>query len=101
MVLDTGDGHVAGHGCQYDSAKNAANKKKHKVSLADAEAVFYDGMALEREDNDHEETRWVIMGRDATGRVLVVAYTYREPDFVRLISARVASKNELHQYLGG
>ncbi|WP_434697969.1 BrnT family toxin [Pseudomonas sp. Z1-14] len=86
---------------QYDPAKNVANKRKHKVSLADAEAVFYDDMALEREDNDHDEKRWIIMGQDATGRVLVIAYTYREPDFVRVISARVASKNELHQYLGG
>lgn len=42
---------------QYDPAKNVANKKKHKVSLADAEAVFYDEMALEREDNDHDEKR--------------------------------------------
>ncbi|WP_434658148.1 BrnT family toxin [Pseudomonas sp. R3-56] len=86
---------------QYDPAKNFANKRKHKVSLADAEAVFYDDMALEREDNDHDEKRWIIIGQDATGRVLVIAYTYREPDFVRVISARVASKNELHQYLGG
>ncbi|WP_434674569.1 BrnT family toxin [Pseudomonas sp. R1-15] len=86
---------------QYDPAKNVANKRKHKVSLADAEAVFYDDMALEREDSDHDEKRWIIMGQDATGRVLVIAYTYREPDFVRVISARIASKNELHQYLEG
>ncbi|MGE8483659.1 MAG: BrnT family toxin [Pseudomonas sp.] len=86
---------------QYDQAKNVANKKKHKVSLADAELVFYDDMALEREDNDHDEKRWIIMGKDACGRVLVVAYTYREPDFVRIISARIASKNEQRQYLEG
>ncbi|MFL6610097.1 MAG: BrnT family toxin [Pseudomonas sp.] len=86
---------------QYDPVKNVANKKKHKISLADAEAVFYDEVALELEDNDHDEKRWIIIGQDATGRVLVVAYTYREPDFVRVISARVASKNELRQYLAG
>lgn len=71
------------------------------MSLADAEAVFYDEMALECEDSDHDEKQWIIMGQDACGRVLVVAYTYREPDFVRLISARLASKKELRQYLGG
>jgi hypothetical protein len=37
---------------QYDPVKNVANKKKHKVSPADAEAVFYDEVALELEDND-------------------------------------------------
>jgi len=86
---------------QYDLAKNAANRKKHKVSLAETEPVFYDDMALRFEDNDHEEERWVIMGKDALGRVLIVAYTYRDPDFVRIISARIASPNEQRQYLEG
>nr|WP_225613375.1 BrnT family toxin [Pseudomonas sp. Pdm06] len=48
---------------QYDPAKNVANKKKHKVSLADAEAVFYDEMALEREDNDHDESGGLSWGK--------------------------------------
>lgn len=51
------------------------------------------------QDHDHGEERWVIMGTDAKGRVLVVAYTYRDPNFVRIISARLASRNERRQYL--
>lgn len=39
------------------------------------------------------------MGTDANARVLVVAYTYRGPNFVRIISARLAFKNERRQYL--
>jgi uncharacterized DUF497 family protein len=85
---------------QFDNAKNIANQRKHKgVSLADAEPVFYDEAALAMQDHDHGEERWVIMGTDANGRVLVVAYTYRHPNFVRIISARLASKNERRQYL--
>jgi uncharacterized DUF497 family protein len=38
------------------------------------------------------------MGQDAKGRLLVVAYTWREPNFVRIISARVATKNERRHY---
>jgi uncharacterized DUF497 family protein len=39
------------------------------------------------------------MGLDGKGRLLVVAYTYRDPNFVRIISARLATKNERRQYL--
>lgn len=85
---------------QYDKAKSIANQQKHKgVSLADAESVFYDEAALTIQDNDHDEERWVIMGTGTKGRVLVVVYTYRDPNFVRIISARLASKNERHQYV--
>lgn len=85
---------------QFDEAKNIANQQKHKgISLADAEPVFNDEAALTIQDHDHNEERWVTMGTDAKGRILVVAYTYRDPNFVRIISARLASKNERRQYL--
>ncbi|RON57451.1 BrnT family toxin [Pseudomonas frederiksbergensis] len=83
---------------QYDKAKNAANKLKHQgVSLAETEPVFDDERALTLQDGDHEEQRWITMGQDAKGRVLVVAYTWRDPNFVRIISARAATKNERRQ----
>ncbi|WP_460116789.1 BrnT family toxin [Pseudomonas sp. S2_C03] len=85
---------------QFDKSKNAANKLKHRgVSLADSEAVFNDERALTLQDEDHDEQRWVTMGLDAKGRLLVVAYTYRDPNFVRIISARAATRNERRQYL--
>ena len=85
---------------QFYEAKNIANQQKHKgISLADAEPVFYDGAALTIQDHDHDEERWVTIGTDAKGRILVVAYTYRDPHFVRIISARLASRNERRQYL--
>ncbi|WP_431702576.1 BrnT family toxin [Pseudomonas sp. BR20] len=85
---------------QYDEAKNIANQQKHKgISLADAEPVFNDEIALTIQDHDHDEERWVTMGTDARGRILVVTYTCRDPNFVRVISARLASKNERRRYL--
>lgn len=84
---------------QYDKAKNAANKLKHRgISLAETEAVFYNDRAMTVQDNHHDEQRWIIMGMDAKGRLLVVAFTYRDPNFVRIISARVATKNERRSY---
>ena len=61
--------------------------------------MFNDERALTLQDDDHDEQRWVTMGLDAKGRLLVVAYTYRDPNFVRIISARVATRNERRQYL--
>jgi uncharacterized DUF497 family protein len=84
---------------QYDKSKNAANKLKHKgVSLAETEAVFHDERALTIEDNDHDEQRWVTLGLDSKGRLLVVAYSYREANVVRTISARVATPSERCAY---
>lgn len=85
---------------QYDKSKNAANKLKHKgISLAEAEPVFYDERALTLEDNDHDEQRWITLGLDAKARVLVVAYSYREANVVRIISARLATPSERRAYL--
>ena len=43
---------------------------------------------------------FVSIGLDIVGRIVVVVYTYRGED-VRLISARLASPNERHQYEKG
>lgn len=84
---------------QYHKAKNAANKLKHRgISLAETEPVFHDERALTFQDDHHDEQRWIIMGLDGKGRLLVVVYTWRDPNFVRVISARLASKNERRQY---
>ncbi|WLH38390.1 BrnT family toxin [Pseudomonas sp. FP2196] len=84
---------------QYDKSKNAANKLKHRgASLAETEAVFHDERALTIEDNDREEQRWITLGLDAKGRLLVVAYSYREANVIRIISARVATPSERCEY---
>ncbi|MHB1494775.1 MAG: BrnT family toxin [Acidithiobacillus sp.] len=72
------------------------------MDFADAVGVFYDDAALTIEDVDSEgEQRLVTMGRDFLVRVLVVVYTERGEDEVRLISARKASPRERAAYVGG
>jgi len=57
-------------------------------------------MALTREDIDAAgEQRFVSIGADALGRILVVVYTYRGKS-IRLISARLATRKEREQYEG-
>ena len=83
---------------EWDPLKAEANRKKHGVRFADAVVVFEDPMALTIPDEHPEEERFITMGTDAVGRVLVVVYTWRE-DRLRIISARKASRSERAQYL--
>ncbi|MFA6442562.1 MAG: BrnT family toxin [Sterolibacterium sp.] len=85
---------------EFDPAKNIANIKKHGVDLADVEGVFYDQSAVTVEDNDHDEQRFVTIGMDDFGRILVVCYTYRGKAAIRLISARKAKPHEHKVYEG-
>jgi uncharacterized DUF497 family protein len=83
---------------EFDPAKARANVAKHNVSFAHAEQALLDPFAVTIEDPDAEaEQRFVTLGMDALGRILVVVHTLRG-DRVRLISARKASRGEAVQY---
>ena len=85
-------------GLQYDPAKAAGNFKKHGVSFADAEGVFFEPLALHRPDPDADfEERFVAVGLGAAGDILVVIYTLRGEE-IRLISARQATRQEVKEY---
>ena len=58
---------------------------------------FEDDLALTALDDVSEEERFVTLGMDAMGRLLVVAYTWRG-DRIRIISARKAAKSERRHY---
>lgn len=83
---------------QYDPTKAASNLKKHGMSFADAEGVFYDPLAIHQLDPDSEdEERFVAVGMGSAGIILVVVYTLRG-EGVRLISARRATRHEVKSY---
>lgn len=69
------------------------------MRFADATAVLEDDLALTMRDDPYsqEEERWITMGKDALGRILVVVYAWRG-DSVRMISARRASARERKSY---
>jgi uncharacterized DUF497 family protein len=83
---------------EWDPGKARLNSRKHGVSFADAVASLEDEGALTmRDPSSGEEERWVTMGLDAVGRVLVVIYTWRG-ESLRLISARKATAGERRRY---
>jgi uncharacterized DUF497 family protein len=86
---------------EWDPAKAEANAAKHGVRFADAVTVFVDDAALTRDDPHPDEERYVTIGTDALARVIVVVYTWRGEDTIRVISARRATRNEQDQYVRG
>lgn len=89
---------------EWDPAKAEHNLRKHKVSFQRAATILSDPRAVSIFDEDHsdEEDRWITLGRDDSGTILVMAHTFRrigEASFVvRIISARKATKREREQY---
>jgi uncharacterized DUF497 family protein len=88
----------------WDEAKNLANQRKHGVSFEAARELFLSGLDyLEIFDDVHSdiEDRFIAVGPISRGLVLVV-WTERDEDAIRIISARWATKHEktlYHKYL--
>ena len=79
---------------EFDPEKARSNQRKHGVSFAHAEQALRDDMAVTIEDPDSiDEQRFVTLGMDALGRLLVVIHTQRD-ERTRLISARKAICSE-------
>lgn len=93
---------------EWDPAKALRNARAHGVSFDRATSVFLDPRALSVFDAEHSENeeRWVTLGLDSAGVLLVVCHTFRAEKEsardmnakVRLISARRADRREAAQY---
>jgi uncharacterized protein len=81
---------------EWDDDKAKANLRKHKVGFDEASTVFGDPLAKIFFDEGHSaaETREIIVGHSDSRRLLLVSFTERGRDVVRIISARVATRNE-------
>ena len=85
-------------GIEFDQKKAASNLKKHGMSFDEAASALLDSMALVREDEDaQDEVRFLLVGMSNAGHLLTVCYALRA-EVIRLISARMATKNERRQY---
>lgn len=88
---------------EWNSAKAAANIKKHGVSFEEAQSVFYDEFAVQFFDDDHssDEERFLLLGMSTGARLLLVCHCERETgNVIRIISARNATKRESAFYGG-
>lgn len=85
---------------EWDAEKAKINIKKHGVSFDEASTVFQDPLAYIFNDTEHsiKEFREIIIGHSVVGRLLVVSFTERIPDLVRIISVRPTTKAERKDY---
>ena len=89
---------------EWDPIKAKENLRKHRISFDRAAEVILDPLAVSIIDQEHseDEERWVSLGKDRRGRVLILVHTFLEVSAeecrVRIISARKASKREMKQY---
>lgn len=83
---------------EWDEAKRRANIAKHGVDFLDVPEMV-SGFILIGSDTrkDYGETRKIGFGF-VRGRLMAVAFTEREPNSIRIISARKANKREKAHY---
>jgi uncharacterized DUF497 family protein len=85
----------------WNLAKAKANLLKHGVDFADTVVVLEDDVAMTIKDPDYDdEDRFITLGTDSLGRLLVVVYTWRD-NRIRIMSARRATRRERRDYEEG
>ncbi|MEK7874669.1 MAG: BrnT family toxin, partial [Pseudomonadota bacterium] len=85
----------------FDPKKDAANIKKHGVSLSEGDGVLNDPLALTVEDDSAEgEQRFVTIGMNVFGSLMVVVHTPRG-DGTRTMSVRKPDPKERRNYEKG
>jgi hypothetical protein len=85
---------------EWDDDKAKTNRKKHKVGFDEASTVFSDPLAKIFSDDEHtaEEIREIIIGNSSMRRLLLVSFTERDGNVIRIISSRVATRKERKAY---
>jgi len=87
---------------EWDLEKARANLRKHYVSFEEAATVFLDPLAITYRDPDHsdEEEREMTIGHSNRQQLLFISHCQRG-DWIRIISARKATRKERQQYEEG
>jgi uncharacterized protein len=82
---------------EWDESKQTSNLRKHGINFSDVPIVF-DGSIVTVEDDrfDYGEERFVTFGL-LQGQVVAIVHTESE-DYIRIISARKATKYERENY---
>jgi len=85
----------------WDLGNSIKNSKKHDLTIEQIEFVFRTGKALplgiQVAPDTKNEQRFGIVGPNSAGRLLQIAFTFRNGS-IRVISARVASRKERKKY---
>jgi uncharacterized protein len=86
---------------EWHYQKAESNQRKHGIAFDEAASVFNDPLAVIFDDEEHsteQETREIIIGHSTKNRLLLVCFTERAENVVRLVSARRATRKERVDY---
>lgn len=86
-------------GFDWDEANAGKNWESHRVSMEEAEDVFFHEPLVVRSDTRHSrsEKRYYALGQTAHGRRLFLVFTVRRK-LIRVISVRDMNRNESEAY---
>ena len=87
---------------RWDQRKAKANLVKHEISFEEASSAFGDSLSITIEDIDHShgEIRYILLGETLVHNLVVVVHTERNGE-IRIISARLATRQERRSYEAG
>ena len=89
---------------EWGPIKAGINLKRHRISFDRATEIILDPLTVSIPDEEHseDEERWVSIGKDRCGSVLILIHTFLEVSAeecrIRIISVRKANKRETMQY---
>jgi uncharacterized DUF497 family protein len=86
---------------EWNYRKAASNQRKHGIAFEEATSVFNDPLAVIFDDEEHsteQEIREITIGHSARNHLLVLCFTERTENVIRLISARRATRKERVDY---
>jgi hypothetical protein len=83
---------------EWDEEKNEENIRKHGIDFADAHEIFDGPMLVDLDAReDYGEDRWIGIGF-LKNRAVVIVFTEREDETIRIISVRKARKHECTRF---
>jgi hypothetical protein len=83
---------------EWDEQKRKDNIRKHGLDFADAWNIFRTPMLTTLDEReDYDEDRWIGIGM-LDARIVVVIFTERNEDKIRIISLRKAFTHERIKY---
>jgi hypothetical protein len=84
---------------EFDAAKSAANKVKHRIDFVEAQALWNDPNRIEVSARFVMEPRFTIIGRIAQ-TFWSATVTHRHEETIRIISVRRSREKERARYEG-
>ena len=84
---------------EWDENKWRINRQKHGLDFRDAHLVFNDdAFVVEDPHDDYDETRYILLGM-LYQHIVIISFTVRDDDLIRIISMRKANKRERESYV--